>query len=90
ICDGFSAEDGWSYFGDLVEAIEAKFFHSVGKSSSSSCARSITLFTTDANLLSDTSSSAHLRGLENFVKRIRSSFKKKRMPTITLMIVEST
>ena len=69
-----------------VEAIEAK----AGKSSSSSCARSITLFTTDANLFSDTSSSAHLRGLEHFVKRIRSSFKKKRMPTIILMIVEST
>lgn len=71
-----------------VESVESKLVQSVGDSSN---ARSITLFTTDANLFSDTSSTAHIRGLEQFLTRIRrSACQTMRKSTITIMIVEST
>ncbi len=79
----------WTANTSPVETIVDESFHS--NDDSSSCARSITLFTTDANLFSDTSSSAHIRGADQFLTRIRRSARQLTSTlTITIMIVEST
>ncbi|KAL3802469.1 hypothetical protein ACHAW5_009728 [Stephanodiscus triporus] len=84
---GFAAEDSWSYFGDLVEAIEIK----LSRSPKNACsrARPVTLLTTDANLLADASSSSHVSGLEQFWKRIRTAFGNA-VSTITIVVVDTT
>ena len=53
--------------------------------------RPITLFTTDANLFAtDMTSEFHIHGLEQFWKRIYSSFQTNAVSSITIMIVETT
>jgi len=88
--NGFAAGDSWSYFGDLVEAIEYKL--SCSSNTDSNQARPITLFTTDANLFADIQSSAHIRGLEQFWKRIHTSASERNtvISSVTIMIVEIT
>ena len=73
-----------------VEAIENKL--SCSSNTDSNQARPITLFTTDANLFADIQSSAHIRGLEQFWKRIHSSASERNMvvSSVTIMIVEIT
>jgi hypothetical protein len=93
----YAAVDSWRYFSDLVIAIIES-----NKLSSNKCDNStissrpmITLFTTDANLFADVTSSSHIRGLEQFWKRIRSVlFENNNIMsttiTITIIIVETT
>jgi len=90
---GFAAGDSWSYFGDLIEAIEYKL--SSFTNTNPKYARPITLFTTDANLFADVRSSAHVGGLEQFWKRIQQSSDASEtstavVSTVTIVVVETT
>ena len=86
---GFSANDAWECFGDLVEAVEYKLSCSTDKLSSNHTARQLTLFTTDANLFAETESSAHVRGLTQFWKRIDSCFQTNVISSVTILVVET-
>ena len=52
--------------------------------------RPITLFTTDANLFAtDMTSESHIHGLEQFWKRVHSSFQTNAVSSITIVVVET-
>ncbi|KAL9187193.1 hypothetical protein ACHAXT_010913 [Thalassiosira profunda] len=82
----FSAEESWDCFGDLLAAIEDKLADAEVDDDARS-ARHATLFTTDANLFVDCRSSAHVRGLEQFWKRLQSS---TNVAAVTVVVVETT
>jgi len=72
-----------------VETIEYKL--SCSSEKHNNAPRPITLFTTDANLFAtDMTSESHIHGLEQFWKRIYSSFQTSAVSSITIMIVETT
>jgi len=72
-----------------VETIEYKL--SCSSENHADSPRPITLFTTDANLFAtDMTSESHIHGLEQFWKRIYSSFQTNAVSSITIMIVETT
>ena len=72
-----------------METIEYKL--SCSSENHADSPRPITLFTTDANLFAtDMTSESHIHGLEQFWKRIYSSFQTNTVSSITIMIVETT
>ena len=72
-----------------VETIEYKL--SCSSENHADSPRPITLFTTDANLFAtDMTSESHIHGLEQFWKRIYSSFQTNTVSSITIIIVETT
>lgn len=51
---------------------------------------SVSLFTTDSAMFSDTKSTFHLNGLENFWNRIASAFQSNIVSSVTITVVETT
>ena len=89
------ANDSWKYFAELVNAVEAQVAldrNGTGTAFGTeppSPPRSLTIFTNDVSLFSDTNADSHKRALGRFWEKIRGSFQNGVVGSVTIAIYET-